>query len=253
MLIDTHCHLHFEEFRSDRPQTIQRAVKNGISVLLNVGTEPGLDEAGMRLSEQYPFMYSSVGFHPHYVHQGSLDKPLYHERLQHPKVVAVGEIGLDYYKSQASREEQRGVFSQMILLALEYHRPIIVHSREAFEDTYQTLRGHALKGMKGVFHCFSYGGDELKKVLDLGFLVSFTGNITFKNAKALREVVRQTPLDKMLLETDSPYLAPQSVRGKRNEPAYLVEVADQVALLKNLSREEVDRVTTENARNLFGI
>ncbi len=255
MLIDTHCHLHFEDFDADREEVIQRAREVGVKVLINVGTDFASNEASWKIAGQHDFIYHTAGLHPHHAHEVPPD---YMQSLEsfvtEKKPVAIGEIGLDYFKSEADVETQKKVFTQMLELAQKNQLPVIVHSRNAFQDTMMLLKKNLPSNpRKGVMHCFSYGVDELRQLLDLGCLASFTGNITFKNAKSLLEAATFIPLDRVMLETDSPYLAPQSHRGKRNEPAHLVSTAHVLAAARNISLEALAEATTQNALRFFKI
>ena len=251
MLIDTHCHLQFKEYDVDREETIARAKAAAVSVLLCVGTDVLLSGAANALAQKHPFIYSSVGFHPHEAKDFS--ESVFHElrdMTKATKVVAIGEIGLDYYRNLSPAEDQKRCLRRMLDLAEEFRHPVLLHIRDAYPDTLTLLRERKAP-IRGLNHCFSGSVEELKAVLDLGLYVSFAGNITYPKADSLREAVRACPLDRMLLETDAPYLAPQSYRGKRNEPAYVRETAGAIAGLKGISLEAVEGATTENAYSLF--
>lgn len=260
MLIDTHCHLHFDAFDSDRQSVIDRAQAAGVQYLINVGTDPENNEKAFDLAKRHPFMRHTAGLHPHSAHgvgnaeaaKGSFLTAL-EEFIQRSHPVAIGEIGLDYFKSEADPDTQKKVFRQMLGLAKKYDLPVIVHSRNAFEDTYEILRSESAEGLRGVMHCFSYDGSALKKIIDIGFLASFTCNLTFKNSAALLEVALKAPLERVMLETDAPYLAPQSRRGQRNEPSFLPELAAFLAEKKGIATEKLIETTTENALRFFGI
>ncbi|MBI4432836.1 MAG: TatD family hydrolase [Candidatus Omnitrophica bacterium] len=253
MLVDTHCHLHFDAFDADRDAVIDRARAAGVKGLINVGTDPQNNEAAWKLASQHSFMRFTAGLHPHSAHEiGDEDWKTLERFVKEKKPSAIGEIGLDYFKSEAAPAVQKKVFERMLGIAMDAELPVIVHSRNAFEDTFEMLARH--KGrLKGVMHCFSYDETALFKLLDLGFHASFTGNITFKNAGALLEVATQIPLDRIMLETDSPYLAPQPHRGKRNEPAHLVDVARFLAQSRKISVEELENTTTQTAAHFFGL
>ncbi|MBI3315704.1 MAG: TatD family hydrolase, partial [Candidatus Omnitrophica bacterium] len=197
MLVDTHCHLHFDAFDPDRAAVIQRALDFGVKSLVNVGTDPKTNRQALELSRTYPFMAATAGLHPHHAHEISEEGFKDFETfVAQNSPVAIGEIGLDYVKSQSPPETQKTTFTRMLDLAARRNLPVIVHSREAFEDTLAILQSAARGKLRGVMHCFSYDRDALKKVLDLGFLVSCTCNVTFKNASALLEVARTAPLDR---------------------------------------------------------
>jgi TatD DNase family protein len=254
-LVDSHCHLDDEQFDADREAVIERAWKAGIERILAIGTGNGPPdlEAGIRLAETHPGIFASVGVHPH---DASKAKPETYQKLEellsHPKVLAVGEIGLDYHYDFSPRVVQRAVFSEQIGLACDAGKPIIIHTREAWEDTMELLRENSrASGMRGIFHCYSGGVEELRQVLDLGFYVSFAGVVTFSKALRVQEAARATPLDRILVETDAPYLAPVPRRGKRNEPAFVIETARKVAELKGIAVEELASASTANFMRLL--
>ena len=251
MFIDTHCHLQFKEYDSDREETLQRSLSDAVSVLLCVGTNVFSSRGANQMAQKYPFVYSSVGYHPHEAKDfsESVFQEL-REITQSTKVVAIGEIGLDYYRNLSSAEDQKKCLRRMLDLAEEFRHPVLLHIREAYPDTLAILRERGAP-IRGLNHCFSGTVAELQAVLDLGLHVSFAGNITYPKADALREVVKACPLDRMLVETDAPYLAPQPYRGRRNEPAYVRETARSIAELKGISLETVETATTENALTLF--
>ena len=254
MIVDTHCHLHFDEFDADREAVIARARDAGVQTLVNVGTDPVTNEAAWQLSQKYDFMFPTAGLHPHHAHEISEDFfKQFGQFLKERSVVAIGEIGLDYFKSQAPADRQKEVFVRMLHLAAENQLPVIIHSRNAFRDTLEILRAEAKGRIRGVMHCFSYDQEELKEILDLGFWASFTGILTYKNAKDLLEVAKSVPLDRLMIETDSPYLAPQDVRGKRNEPAYLKFLAEFLSEKRGIPFEELAQATTDNAHHFFGL
>ena len=253
-MVDTHCHLHFKEFDADRDAVVKRAHEAGIQFLVNVGTDPATNEEACRLASKYPFMKHTAGLHPHHAHE-IFDigfEPL-KAFIKEKKPAAIGEIGLDYLKSEAEPGIQKKVFSRILAIAAENKLPVIVHSREAFKDTIDILKNEAKGKMRGVMHCFSYDEASLKELLDIGFLASFTCNLTFKNAADLLEVATYAPLDRLMLETDSPYLAPQEFRGKRNEPAHLVYLAKLLAEKRAIDRAELEYQTSQNAIKFFGL
>ncbi len=254
MLIDTHCHLHFDAFDADRDAVIARAREFDVKYLVNVGTDPATNEAAWKLSESDPFIFHTAGLHPHHSNEITDEGFTELEKFVEEKdPYAIGEIGLDYFKSEASPEIQKKRFIQMIALALRRELPVIVHSRNAFDDTLAILKSEGKGKLKGVMHCFSYDTESLKKLLDIGFLASFTCNLTFKNAGALLDVAKVVPLDRMMLETDSPYLAPQIYRGKRNEPACLTHLAQYLAELRGVDVETLKRHTSDNAVRFFDL
>ena len=254
MIIDTHCHLYMDAFDADREAVIARAREHGVRYLVNVGIDPATNQASHELAKSHDFIFHTAGFHPH--NAGEFSDALYRETeqlVENTRPVAIGEIGLDYFKSQSSREAQKTCFARMIGLALSKNLPVIVHSRDAFADTVEILKSEGRGKLRGVMHCFSYDLASAKILFDMGFLASFTCNLTFKNTSALLEVARSVPLDRVMLETDSPYLAPKIYRGKRNEPACLTHLADFLADKRGIAREEVRKTTSENAIRFFGL
>lgn len=254
MIIDTHCHLHFKDFDADREEVIRRAREAGVRYLINVGTDSETNEAAFLLAGAYDFMSHTAGLHPHSAHQvPETDWEKLRSFIVRTKPSAVGEIGLDYLKSAASPEVQKKVFSRMLGLAAENRLPVIVHSRNAFRDTLELLKEEAKGKVPVVMHCFSYDRDSARECLDAGFYLSFAGNVTFKNAASLLETAAGVPLDRLLFETDAPYLAPQAYRGKRNEPGYLSWTVGLLAEKRGIPREELERQTTENALRFFSL
>lgn len=256
MLVDTHCHLFLDAFDADRAEVFARARKAGVRAFINVGIDEGSSRAAIRLAASEPDVWATVGLHPHSAHEA--DHSIY-GRLEQlavsPRVVGVGECGLDYVKSPAPKERQHEVFSQMIGVAGRRNLPLVVHSREAFADTLSLLAQgkRTYKGLKAVFHCFSYDAAAMRLVMDAGFFVSFTANVTFPNARAVREAAKEVPLDRFLIETDAPYLAPQAVRGKRNEPAYLEHLVAEIGRLKGITAAQAAEASTRNAAAFFGL
>jgi TatD DNase family protein len=252
MLIDTHCHLDFPQFDSDREQVINRAQANGLGYIINIGSSLKGSQDSVRFCEQYDFIYASVGIHPHHaegIGQSELSriKDLSFSR----KVVAIGETGLDFYKNYASEESQRRLFCSLIGLAQERQMPLIIHSRAASQEVLEILKRE--KPRKAVVHCFSGDRDFLEHYLDLGFYISFTCNITYKNAEDLRALVKDVPLQRLMLETDAPFLPPQEFRGKRNEPAYVKNLAEEIARIKNIDFKNLAQITTFNAQQFFNL
>lgn len=264
-LTDTHCHLNFPDYREDLAAVAARAAEAGIGAI-NIGTDLATSERAVALTREFPDMWAAVGIHPHH----ALDTPAAIERLRElaadPKVVAIGEIGLDYYRIENQESGIRGtqerVFREQVDLALEAGKPVIVHcrpssdSRDAYDDTLRILDSYFLihnSNLRGVAHSFSGTIDDARAFLELGFYIGFTGVVTFKNAEALREVVRFIPFDRILVETDAPFLAPEPHRGKRNEPAWVEYVAAKIAEVKNEPIGRVAETTTANAVHLFGL
>ena len=256
MLVDTHTHLDDARYHDDRDAVIARAREAGVDAFVTIGCDLSTSRAAVALAEQHPSIYASVGVHPHEVkHIGDGWYAEFHRLANSKKVVAYGEIGLDYHYNHSSPKEQRERFREQVQLARELRLPVIIHTREAQEDTITILREERASEIGGVFHCFSGDAWLAKDALDLGFYLSFSGILTFQNAAMLREIARNTPLDRLLIETDCPYLTPVPHRGKRNEPSYVTHVAAQLAALHapGLSLEQIAHVTTENARRLFKI
>ena len=265
MYIDSHCHLENKRFDSDRAAVFARAQTAGIEALLAIGNGDGPGtgtlDCAVKLSQQYDWVYATAGIHPHeaaLATQADFDE--LERLLREPKVIALGEIGLDYYYDHSPRDVQQGVFVQQMEMARAAKLPIIIHNRpsdnseNAWDDLLRLLREHWVStGLGGVLHCFTGSVENAKAVLDLGFVVSFAGMITYPKAQNLRDAAAIVPLDRMFIETDSPYLAPVPHRGKRNEPAYVVEVARTIAGLRGLSPEEIGSKTTQNFYNFFGL
>lgn len=256
VLIDTHTHLDDARYNDDREAVVTRAREAGIEAFITIGCDLTTSRAAVALADHHPFVYASVGVHPHEVKH--IQDHWYDEfrRLaKHGKVVAYGEIGLDYHYNHSSPKEQRVRFREQIQLARELKLPVIIHTREAQEDTVMILKEERASEIGGVFHCFSGDAWLAKEALDLGFYLSFSGILTFRNATALREIAKETPLDRVLIETDCPYLTPIPYRGKRNEPAYVSQVAQQLASIYSpaLSLEQIGRQTSDNAKRLFKI
>ena len=279
-LIDTHAHLDFPRFKGDREQVIERATTAGVKAIINAGASLASSLAAAALAEAYPQIYAAVGVHPHDAKTvtGKLLEEL-RGLASHPKVVAIGEIGLDFYRDLSPRDKQRQAFQQQLALASEIGKPVIIHDRDAHSEVMAILRRWACpehfdsaqcklrrrvegdhqpsaigQQPAGVLHCFSGDLAMAQEAIELGFYISIAGPVTFKNARSLRELVRQLPLEKLLVETDCPYLTPHPHRGKkRNEPAYVKFVAQEVARVKGLSLEEVARITSDNAQALFAL
>lgn len=253
MLIDTHAHLDLEEFDRDRPTVLDRARSNGIGYIINTGFDLESSRRSIALAARHPQIFAAVGVHPH--DAAKADAAVWAaipELAAAPKVMAVGEIGLDYYRDLSPRTVQQAAFRRQIGIAKELNLPIIVHNRDAHADTLRILKEEKAGEAGGVLHCFSGSWEVAKECLDLGFHISFAGPVTFTNAPKLQDVVQKVPLDRLLVETDCPYLAPVPHRGKRNEPAYVHLVAEKIATLRELPLEELAAATTANARRLFG-
>lgn len=263
MFIDSHCHLDGPRFESDREPVIARAREAGISNMLAVGTGdgPGTLDCAVKIAEQHEFIYATVGIHPH---EAQLAKDSDFTELEqlarNPKVIAWGEIGLDYYYDHSPRDIQKSVFVRQMELARAAKLPIVIHCRpsdnsdNAWEDCLALIEQHwKSSGLGGVLHCFTSAWPHAKRALDMGFMISFAGNITFPKAQQIRDSAMQVPIDRMFIETDSPFLAPVPYRGKRNEPAYVKEVARQIGELRGLSTEEIGKQTSDNFLRFFSL
>lgn len=252
--IDSHAHLIDKRYKNDLQEVLDRAAKAGVKAIINVGYDLPSSEEAAKQAELYPNVYSAVGVHPH--DAGKLP-PDYLEKLRelssHPKVVAIGETGLDYYRNLSEPAAQKKVFREHLQLALELSLPVIVHDRDAHKDVLDILRAESGGKLRGVMHCFSGDTVLARRFLELGFYISLAGPVTFPNRGSLADVARYVPLDRLLVETDCPYLAPHPYRGQRNEPAHVQYVARQVAGLRGISLEEVAAATTANAKALFNI
>jgi len=266
MFVDSHCHLDGPRFQSDRDQVLARAQQAGVAALLVIGNGDGPDDldCALKLAENSapgPAIYATLGIHPHEARLASEEHFARMKQLaRNPKVIAWGEIGLDYFYNHSPREVQRQVFIRQMELARDAELPIVIHCRpsessdDAWADCLLLIREHwASSGLGGVLHCFTGEKSHARTALDLGFVISFAGNVTYPKAENIREVVRMVPLDRMFIETDSPYLAPVPYRGKRNEPAFVVETARQLSELRGISREEVGRITSENFYRFFSL
>ena len=249
--VDTHAHLHFPDYDSDRQAVIDRLREAGFDFFINVGTDIESSKKSLEFAKQYDFAYAAAGIHPNDTAQTNPEDVLQiAEILKHPRVVAIGEIGLDYYRDHSPKEKQKQILNAFLDFYQVLRKPLIVHCREAYDDLAQLFASRS-KSWNGVMHCFSSDLETMKKFLALGFHISFAGPLTYKKNDALREACKACPLDRLLLETDSPFLPPQSMRGKRNEPAYMLETAQTAAELHGLSLEEMGKRTTANARHLF--
>jgi len=258
MFVDSHAHIDGAEFDADREEILERARVAGVSTILNVGTgdpHSGAFERAVELGKTHDSVYTAIGTHPH-------DARLYDDRaeekiktlIQSEHVLAWGEIGLDFHYDNSPRDVQIAVFKRQLRAARECGLPVIIHTREAESETIEILESdYAGAERRGIFHCFSGSMDLSRRALDLGFMISFSGIITFKNADHLREIAKQAPLDRLLIETDCPYLTPVPYRGKRNEPAYVVEVARCLAELHGMELEEIERITSDNFRRFFDL
>jgi TatD DNase family protein len=257
--IDSHCHIDGTEYDADREEVIARALDAGVNTMLNVGTgdpHSGVFERAVELAEKYPQIYAAIGVHPHdaKLFDDAAEQRLLNLAKQSTRVIAWGEIGLDYHYDHSPRETQREAFRRQLRIAREQSLPVVIHSRDADDDTIAILI-EELTGFEraGVLHCFGGSLAMAHAAIELGFFISFAGNLTFKKAEDLRDIARQLPLGRLLIETDCPYLTPVPFRGKRNEPARVVETARCLALLHEKDLAEIGRVTSENFARLFGV
>ncbi|KRG12835.1 hydrolase TatD [Virgibacillus soli] len=254
MLFDTHCHVNDDQFAEDLEATMERAGTAGVQYMVVVGFDRPTIERALEIVERYDHVYASVGWHPvDAIDMQEEDLVWLEEVAAHPKVVALGEMGLDYHWDKSPKEVQKEVFRKQINLAKKLNLPIIIHNREATEDIITILKEEQAEQVGGIMHCFSGSPETAHECLAMNFYISLGGPVTFKNAKKPKEVAVQVPMDRLLVETDCPYLAPHPYRGKRNEPAYVKLVAEQIAELKGLSLQEVAQQTTANAKKVFGI
>ena len=257
MLIDSHCHLNFPEFSSDLDAVVARASENGIGMMLTINTKLAETKAIQQIADHYPQVFCSVGVHPHeakdYVKGYEGDTLFNHIKMlaQHPKVVGIGETGLDYFYDHSPHDDQIASFSDHIRTSIDLHLPLIIHTRDADKDTITCLKEVGQGKARGVFHCFSGSADLAQQALALGFYISFSGILTFKTAESLRQIAQEAPLERILVETDAPFLAPVPHRGKRNEPAFTRYTAELLANLRGLSYSEIEKITTNNFFTLF--
>ena len=252
MLFDTHAHLNDERFNEGRDTLVASLSRNGIGAYCEIGYDMPSSFGAARLAERYPFVYAAVGIHPHDAKDArEEDISALRELLCHDKVVALGEIGLDYHYDNSPRDVQREWFARFLTVAGEAGMPVVIHSREAMKDTIDILKAYG--SGDGIIHCYSGSKESAKILLDMGYYISFAGPVTYKNAKEAPEVVEYVPLDRILIETDSPYLAPDPYRGKTNTPVYVAEVAKKVAEIKGMSFEEIADITYANAKKIYRI
>jgi len=254
MIIDSHAHLDDARFDSDRKQVIENIKQSKIDRVINVGSDLSSSIASVEMAQQYNFIYAACGIHPHEASSYSDEIEIELEKLlQMEKVVAIGEIGFDFYYNHSPKDIQEEVFIKQINIANKYKKPIVIHDREAHRMTLDTLIKHKQNDVQGVFHSYSGSSEMIKEVIDLDFYLSFNGIVTFKNAKKTHEAVKNTPMDRLLIETDSPYLTPHPYRGRRNDSTYVIYVAQTIAEIKNKQVEEIFEVTWNNACKLFNL
>jgi TatD DNase family protein len=249
-VIDSHCHLDSERFHEDREAVIERALAAGVTRMLTIGSGDGPPdlECAVRLADAHEAVYATVGVHPHDASKTDpATLPALRELLKHPKVLALGEIGLDYHYDFSPRDVQQRVFIEQMQLAAEARKPVVIHTREAWDDTFRLIGEYwRPTGLGGVMHCFSGGPAEAERALKLGFHLSFGGIVTFPNARSVQQAAQLCPEDRLLIETDAPFLAPVPHRGQRNEPAFVVHTAARLAALRGAAVEQIDAATTRN-------
>lgn len=254
MLFDTHCHINDKPYAADRQDMLERAFAAGVQWMLCPGTDIETSAEAVALSHEYDQVYAAVGIHPE---DAASATPEGFEQIRtwlktEPKVVALGEVGLDYHWPEPSHEVQQAVFIEQVKMAVELDVPIDIHDREAHGDTVDILRQYG-KGIRGVFHCFSGSLEMAQELIKMGFYIGFTGTMVFPNSKKLKRIATEIPMDRVLIETDCPYLTPPPFRGKRNEPAYVQYVAAEIAALRGMEVSDVQRLTVENGKRAFGI
>lgn len=254
MLIDTHAHLDMPEFETDLPQVIQRATEAGVTTIMTVGIDPPSCRRALEITEAYPHIFAIVGVHPHNAAEiGHRDLDDLQDIAHHPKVKAWGEIGLDFYRNLSPRAIQQERFRQQIQIAKKLKLPVVIHSRSATQETIACLQEERAQEVGGIIHCFSGDAKTAKRYLEMGFVISIPGVITFTKAQGLREVVKVLPSEGIIIETDAPFLAPLPHRGKRNEPAYVRITAEAIARTRGQELTEVAAFTTTNARRVFNL
>lgn len=254
LFIDTHAHLDFDQFKQDQDSVIKNALLANVSNIINIGINLETSKKSIELAEKYEFIYATAGIHPH--DSSEMKSDAWDELVKiykHPKVVAIGEIGLDYYRDYSSRDVQSRILLKQLDLAVEYQLPVIIHTRNAWQDILPIMTQQFRNRLNGVFHCFSGSEKEAKAVLNAGYFISFTGVVTFKNAQALSIAADYVPLDRLLLETDCPFMAPVPFRGKRCEPAHVPFIANKIAEAKKIDVAELAHQTNLNVEKLFGV
>ena len=254
-LIDTHCHLTFEQLAGDIDSVLQRSIEAGVTAWITVGTDTNENKKVLAVAEKYENLYAAVGIHPHEAAKVSdLDIEELKRLAKHPKVVAIGETGLDYHYDFSPPADQIRLFNAHLQIAADLNLPVIIHSRESFDDTINILEQHAGKLKAVVFHCFSYTAQQAKIILDNGYFLSFTGVVTFKGAEMCRQSAKSIPLEKMMIETDCPYMTPEPMRKQKvNEPAFLIHTAKFLAELRQMPFEDFAKATASTSRSFFGL
>ncbi|MCL2854334.1 MAG: TatD family hydrolase [Defluviitaleaceae bacterium] len=256
MYFETHSHYDFDQYNSDRDELLSRILPQaGISHILNIGTSMKTSRTTLEMAQKYDYVYAALGFHPHNAKDLRYrDLEIIAKMAEDAKVVAIGEIGLDFHYDHSPRDAQRERFKEQLNLAMDLQLPVIIHCRDANEEVYDILANSgAGQAVGGIMHCFSSGAADAQKYLDLGWHIGVGGVVTYKNAPALREVVEITPRHRLVIETDCPYLSPEPNRGQRNDSRNLVHIAEKIAVIWGITCEEVAEITTQNAKRLFGI
>lgn len=255
MLIDSHAHIDEEKYDNDREEVLENARSAGIELIINPASDEESSRRAVALSEKYPMVYAAVGFHPHDAKSYNFKEhgQMLREWAKKDKVIAIGEIGLDYHYDLSPRDIQQSVFVDQLMIAKEIALPVVIHNRESMEDMLRLLKEYFSPEVGGVMHSYSGSVEMARIFLDMGFYLSISGTLTFKNARKLPEVVAMMPLNRLLVETDSPYMTPTPHRGKRNEPAYVRFIAEEVARIRGMSIENLEEITTENTKRVFGI
>lgn len=252
MIFETHAHYDDEQFNDDREELLESLPNKGIEYVVNIGASIETSKKSIELANKYPYIYAAIGVHPNEVEELNEDKILWlKESAKDPKVVAIGEIGLDYYWKEPDPHIQKEWFDRQMSLAKELNKPMVIHSRDAAKDTIDMMKEAGSRDMSGVVHCYSYSLESAKIFLDMGFYLGIGGVVTFQNGKKLKEVVEYTPIDRIVLETDCPYLAPIPNRGKRNSSLNIPYIAEEIAKIKGLDYDEVVHITNMNAKTMY--
>lgn len=252
MIFETHAHYDDEQFNDDREELLESLPNQGIEYVVNIGASIETSKKSIELANKYPYIYAAIGVHPNEVEELNEDKILWlKESAKDPKVVAIGEIGLDYYWKEPDPYIQKEWFDRQMSLAKELNKPMVIHSRDAAKDTIDMMKEAGSRDMSGVVHCYSYSLESAKIFLDMGFYLGIGGVVTFQNGKKLKEVVEYTPIDRIVLETDCPYLAPIPNRGKRNSSLNIPYIAEEIAKIKGLDYDEVVHITNMNAKTMY--
>jgi len=254
MLIDSHAHLDMKQFDSDRDQVIDRALSADVRRIITVGVDIKSSRNAVKLTTHYPFIFATIGIHPHHAdnaNKNDLEQiPLI---AKQDKIIAIGEIGLDFFRNRSARQNQIEVFTQQLAISISLGLPVVIHDREAHTETLNILSSFKRNGLQGMIHCFSGDYNLAKTFIDMGYYISIPGTVTFNNASQTQDVARRIPLNRLLLETDAPFLSPTPYRGKRNEPSYIIHTAQKIAKLRDVSFEEISHQTSKNVCQLFNL